>query len=105
LAKDFVDVEARSKRIALDEIREAQDKLNRLDTRTKFTTAIIGGVAAVIGILGTVLVGWLTGMQGIKSDVNDLKSKVDVVELKKDVASLAARMAELEKTNSGGQRK
>jgi dCTP deaminase len=105
LAKDFVDVEARSKKIASNEIRDAQDRLNKLDTRTKFTTAIIGAAAAVVGIIGTVLVGWLTGMQGVKNDVNDLKSKVEVVELKKDVADLASRISDLEKTSRGSQKK
>lgn len=93
LAKDFVDVEARSQRIASAEVQTAQDKLNRLDNRTKFFTAL----AAALGVIGTVLVGWLTGMQSVRSDVNDLKSKIDVVELKNEIRSLQERVAVLEK--------
>jgi cell division protein FtsL len=92
-----LDVEARAKRISSDEIRAAEEKLNRLDARTKFTTAIIGAAAAAIGILGTLLVGWLTGMQAVRNDVNDLKSKIDIVDIKKDLSSLNARIGDLEK--------
>ena len=95
LAKDFVDVEARSKKIASEEVREAVEKLNKLDTRTKFTTAIIGAIALLIGAVGTLLVGWLTGMQTIRNDVSDIKSKVDVVELKKDLSTLSSEVAKL----------
>ena len=105
LANDFVDVETRSKAIASNEIKDAQDKLNKLDSRTKFTTAIIGAVAALVGVFGTLLVGWLTGMQGVRNDVNDLKSKVDVIELKKDMASLATRVDILEKSSRGVAKK
>lgn len=105
LAKDFVDVEARSKRIATEQIRDAEEKLNRLDSRTKFTTAIIGAIAGVIGVVGTLLVGWLTGMQSIKNDLTDLKSKVDIVEVKNDIATLKGRLDALEKVGPGGQRK
>jgi hypothetical protein len=45
----------------------------------------------VLGILGTVLVGWLTGMPGVRNDVNDLKRKVEVVELNKDLANLTSK--------------
>ena len=104
LAKDFVDVEARAKRIASAQIQEAENRLNQLDSRTKYTTAFIGAVAGAIGILGTLLVGWLTGMQGIRADVNDLKNKIDVVEMKKSITDLTARTADLEKKLSGNKK-
>lgn len=93
LAKDFVDVEARSKRIASAEVQTAQDRLNRLDTRTKWFTVL----AAALGVLGTILVGWLTGLQGVRNDVNDLKSKIDVVELKNEIKGLAERVTAVER--------
>jgi hypothetical protein len=101
LALDFVDVESRSRKIASGEVQAAQEKLNRLDNRTKFITTVFTAAAAVLGVLGTVLVGWLTGMQNVRSDVNDLKSKVDVIQLKNEVRVLTNRVTALESKQQG----
>ena len=98
LAKDFVDVAARAKLIAAEQIQAADNKFNKL-------TTIIAAAFGIAGIIGTVLIGWLTGVQSVKNDVNDLKSKIDVVELKKDIGNLATRIDDLEKTNRGSQKK
>jgi dCTP deaminase len=100
LAKDFVDVESRSQKIASIEVKTAQEKLNRIDNRTKFLTA----VAAILGVIGTLLVGWLTGLQNVKNDVSDLKSKIAVVELKSQITDLTARVAALESKQSEKKR-
>ena len=101
LAKDFVDVEARARAIAEQEVKKAQEQLNRLDSRTKWTTAIIGGVAGLLGIIGTLLVGWLSGMQDLKQNVSDLKNKVDLVEVKDHVTDLDKQLTELTQKING----
>jgi dCTP deaminase len=90
LAKDFVNVETRSKAIATDAIKANEAKTNRW-------TAGIAAVAAVLGIAATAIVNHFSGVQALQNDVNDVKSKIEIVEVKNQIKTLSDRVTSLEK--------
>jgi dCTP deaminase len=93
ISSDFLDVDARTSKIAKEEVDKADVKIKRLQTWVP-----IGGILVLIlnGLFSLVQASWKEPLQKVQQDVAVLKSEKNVDQLSKQVQELQAQIKTLQ---------